>query len=108
MFEILITQMVRVNLWWSVVRVGEITEGSGTHHGDKIRLLLQVMDGGKWERLMEPQNQEISPRYILNYSTTGGSSIFQLFDPSERQDHFVANRKRWLESQGKDVAQQES
>ena len=26
---------------------------------------------------------------------------FQLFDTSEKQDHFVANRKRWLESQGR-------
>ena len=47
-------------------------------------------------------------RSILKYSTRGGSNIFQLFDTSERQDHFVANRKRWLESQGKNVAQQES
>ena len=60
------------------------------------------------ERLMEPENREISPRYILKYSTRGGSNIFQLFDTSEKQDHFVANRKRWLESQGKKVAQQES
>ena len=60
------------------------------------------------ERAMEPENQEISLRYILKYSTRGGSTIFQLFDTSERQDHFVANRKRWLESEGKNVAQQES
>ena len=60
------------------------------------------------ERLMEPENEEIFRRYILKYSTRGGSNIFQLFDTSERQDHFVvANRKRWLESQGKNVAQQE-
>ena len=60
------------------------------------------------ERAMEPENQEISLRYILKFSTRGGSTIFQLFDTSERQDHFVANRKRWLESEGKNVAQQES
>ena len=61
-----------------------------------------------WERLMEPEIRETSPRYILKYSTRRGSNIFQLFDTSEKQDHFVANRKRWLESQGKNVAQQES
>ena len=40
-------QMVRVNSWWSVARDGTSTKGSGTHQGDKIRLLLQVMDSGK-------------------------------------------------------------
>ena len=54
---------------------------------------------------LEPENQEISLRYILKYSTRGGSNIFQLFDTSERQDHFLANRERWLESQVKNVAQ---
>ena len=33
-------QMVRVSSWWSVVRDGTSTKGSGTHLGDKIRLLL--------------------------------------------------------------------
>ena len=120
-----------------VVRDGTSSKGSGAHFGDKIRLLLHVMDGGKrawnsgeldgarwkkglwrqrkitWrvanvkvyiqalERLMEPENREVSPRYILKYSTRGSSNIFQLFDTSERQDHFVANRKRWSGSQGK-------
>ena len=50
------------------------------------------------ERLMEPEK----------YSTRGGSNIFQLFDTSEKQDRFVATRKRWLESQEKNGAQQES
>ena len=45
------------------------------------------------ECLVEPENQEISLRYILKCSTRGGSNIFQLVDTSERQDHFVANRK---------------
>ena len=44
------------------------------------------------ERLIEPENLEICQRYM--YSTRGGSNIFQLFDTSEKQDHFVA--KRWL------------
>ena len=50
------------------------------------------------ERLMEPENREISLRYILKNSTRGGSNIFQLFDTSEKQDHFVASRRRWLET----------
>ena len=55
------------------------------------------------ERLIKPENRVISLRYILKYSTRGGNNIFQLFDTSEKEDHFVANRKRWLESQGKTV-----
>ena len=46
------------------------------------------------EHLMEPENLEISPRYILKYSTRGVSNIFQLFDTSEKPDHFVASRRR--------------
>ena len=60
------------------------------------------------ERLMEPQNEEVSIRSILKYSTRGGSNIFQLFDTAERKDHFVASRKRWLEGRGKKAAQRES
>ena len=36
------------------------------------------------ERLMEPENEEVSPRYILKYSTRGGSHIFQLCDSREK------------------------
>ena len=57
------------------------------------------VDIGALERLMEPENEEVSPRYILKYSTRGGSNILQLFDRAERKDHFVECRKRWLESQ---------
>ena len=53
------------------------------------------------ERLMEPENRKISLRYILKYSARGGSNIFQLFDTSERQDHFVANRKKGWRVGGK-------
>ena len=60
------------------------------------------------ERLMEPEDEEVPLRYILKYSTRGGSNIFQLFDISEKKDHFVASRRRRLESQGKKVALQES
>ena len=37
-----------------------------------------------------------------------GGNIFQLFDTSEKPNHFVASRRRWLESQGRDGARQES
>ena len=30
------------------------------------------------ERLIEPEDKEVCPRYILKYSTRGGSNIFQL------------------------------
>ena len=53
--------------------------------------------------LMEPENLEVSPRCVLKYSTRGCSNIFQLFDTPERRDHVVTNRKRWLESQGKNT-----
>ena len=48
------------------------------------------------ESLMEPENLEIFLWYILKNSTRGGSNIFQLFDTSEKLDHFVASRTRWL------------
>ena len=115
-------QMVRVNSWWSAARDGTSTKENGTHHGDKTRLPLQVMDGGKrawngvgWnsmenrvmeaaedylencanmnvdievlETLLKPENLEISPRYILKYSTSRGSKIFQLFDTTEKPGH---------------------
>ena len=57
---------------------------------------------------MEPENPEISLRYILKYSTRTGSNIFQHFNTSEKRDHFVASRRRWLEGQVKDSARQES
>ena len=67
------------------------------------------MPTSKWtlERLIEPEDEEVCLRYILKYSTKGASSIFQLFDTSEKRDHLVANRRRWLEHQGGRVAMQE-
>ena len=49
------------------------------------------------ESLLKPENLEVSPRFLLKYSTRRGSNIFQLFDTSEKPNHFVA-RRRWLES----------
>ena len=56
--------------------------------------VLMKMDIVVLERLMEPENEEISPRYILKYSTREGSNISQLFDTAEKKDHFVASRGR--------------
>ena len=56
----------------------------------------------------EQEDEEVCPRYILKFSTRGGSNIFQLFDTREKKDHFVASRRRWLERQGEKVALQES
>ena len=55
------------------------------------------------ESLLKPENLDGSPRYVLKYSTRRGSNISQLFDTSEKPNHFVASRRRWLESQGKMV-----
>ena len=37
------------------------------------------------ERLMEPENEEVSLRYILKYSTRGGSNIFQLLTQQRKR-----------------------
>ena len=60
------------------------------------------------ERLIEPADEEVCLRYILKYSTRGGSNIFQLSDTEENEDHFVASKRRWLERQKEKVAVQES
>ena len=51
--------------------------------------------------------KKFAKRYILKYSTRGGSNIFKLFDTSEKKDNLVASRRRWLERQGEEVAVQE-
>ena len=71
--------------------------------------LRQVMvDIDVVERLLRPENLEVSLRYVLKHGTSRGSNIFQLFDTSEKPNHFVASRRRWLESQGRDGARQEN
>ena len=51
------------------------------------------------ERLIEPEDEEVCLRYILKYSTRGGSNIFQLFDTSEKKDHLVAKQKALVGAQ---------
>ena len=60
------------------------------------------------ESLLRTENLEVSLRYVLKHATYRGSNIFQLFDTSEKPNHFVASRRRWLESQGSDDARQEN
>ena len=45
------------------------------------------------ESLLKPEKLEISPKYILKHSTRRGSNSFQLFDTSEKANHFVASRR---------------
>ena len=47
-------------------------------------------------------------RYALKHASYGCSNIFQLFDTSEKPNHFVASRRRWLESQGSNDAGQKN
>ena len=60
------------------------------------------------KKLLRPENLEVSLRYVLKHATRRGSNIFQLFDTSEKPNHFVASTRRWLESQGRDGARQEN
>ena len=60
------------------------------------------------ESLLRPEDLEVSLRYVLMHATYRGSNIFQLFGTSEKPNHFVASRRRWLESQGRDAARQEN
>ena len=59
------------------------------------------------ESLLRPENLEVSLRYVLKHATRRGSNIFQLFDASEKPNHFVASRRRWLGNQGRNGARQE-
>ena len=51
------------------------------------------MDIEALARLIEPEDEGVCLRYILKYSTRGGSNILQLFETSEKKDHLMANRK---------------
>ena len=48
------------------------------------------------QSLLKPEILEVSPKYILKHSTRRGSNSFRLFDTSEKPNHFVACRRRWL------------
>ena len=77
--------------------------------GDKLEGCAQVIvDIHVVERLLRPENLEVSLRYVLKHATSRGRNIFQLFDTSEKPNRFVASRRRWLENQGRDGARQEN
>ena len=53
------------------------------------------------ERLMEPENRKISLRYILKYSTRGGSNIFHIKETGPlrgKQKKMVGESGRTLHS----------
>ena len=45
------------------------------------------------ESLLRPENLEVSLRYVLKHASYESSNIFQLFDTSEKPNHFVASRR---------------
>ena len=45
------------------------------------------------ERMTEPEDEEVCLRYILKYSTGGGSNISQLFDTKEKKRPFRGKQK---------------
>ena len=49
------------------------------------------------ERLPRPENLEFSLRYVLKHANYGGGNIFQFFNTTEKPNHLVASRRRWLE-----------
>ena len=82
---------------------------------ETIRLLLQVMDGGKNARNgRESGGRNSQEKKVLEAVDAHvkvdieAATCFQLFDTSEKPNHFVASRRRWLESQGRDGARQEN
>ena len=54
------------------------------------------------ERLMEPENEEVSLRYILKYSTREGSNIFQLFDTAAKKGPLRGKHKTMVGKSGKE------
>ena len=54
------------------------------------------------EHLIDPQDEEVSLRYILKHSTRGSSNIFQLFNTEEKKDHFVASKKALVRAPGRE------
>ena len=45
------------------------------------------------ERLLRPENLEVSLRYVLKHATRRGSNIFQLFDTSEKAEPLRGKQK---------------
>ena len=59
------------------------------------------------EHLIAPEEAKVCLRYILKHANRKGSGIFEIFHTTEKQDHFVASRRRCFEYQGERVALQE-
>ena len=71
------------------------------------KIIWKVAPKKRWQDC-QGQKTEVSLRHVLKHATGRGSNIFQLFDTSEKPNDFVANRRRCLESQGRDGARQEN
>ena len=56
---------------------------------------------------MDPEDSEDCLSYILAHAKRRGSRIFEIFSTKEKSDHLMASRNRWLEHEGKRVAQQD-
>ena len=59
------------------------------------------MDIEVLERLIEPEDEEVSLRYILKYSTTG-SNIFQLFDTAKKKGPLRGKQKALVRASRKE------
>ena len=63
-------------------------------YGDcaNVKVDIEVLESS-----MEPENLEVSLRYVLKYSTRGGRNIFQLFETSERREKPRCGLPAWEE-----------
>ena len=82
-----------------------MTDAAGDYLGYCAQVIVNI---DLVESLLRPENLEVSLRYVLKHATQGSSIIFQVFDTSEKPNHFVASRRRRLESQGSNDARQEN
>ena len=51
-----------------------------------------IVDIDVVERLLRPENLEVFLRYVLKHANYGRSNIFQLFDTSEKSNHFMTSK----------------
>ena len=59
-------------------------------------MILIKVDIEALARLIVPEDEGVCLRYILKYSTRGGSNIFQIFDTSEKKNHACRGEQKAL------------
>ena len=69
---------------------------------DDVKVEIEAL-----ELLMDPEDSQVCLRFFVTHARRRGSRIFEIFSTKEKIDHSVASRNRWLEFQGKRVAQHE-